>query len=335
MHAFVFSDHVPVEQEVELKRRGVERGLLVMGPECGTAMIGDTGLGFANVVRSGPVGLVAAAGTGAQELACLIDAAGGGVSHIIGVGGRDLSAEVGGIMFREGIRLLADDDATETLLLVSKPPDMAVVRGLADVLPRQKRVVAVFVGGPSRPDGGEVPFEVHPTLDGAAHAAAGVEPPDCSDLERSIKARSNGGVRGLFAGGTLCHEAATILERAGAPHSVIDLGDQVYTQGRPHPMVDLERRIELLRQAVDDESVGCVLLDVVLGRAAHPDPASELAPVLERFDVPVVAHVCGTRWDPQDSVRQTATLHDAGVIVAPSNAAAARLAARAVAGVAA
>jgi FdrA protein len=337
MHAFVFSDHVPVEQEVELKRRGVERGLLVMGPECGTAMLGDTGLGFSNVVRRGPVGVVAAAGSGAQEVACLIDAAGGGVSHIIGVGGRDLSAEVGGIMFREGIRLLADDDVTETLLLVSKPPDAEVVRGLADVLPREKRVVAVFVGGQSTPDSGdEVPFAAHSTLEGGAYAAAGVEAPDWSELEqRSIEPRSTGSVLGLFSGGSLCHEAATILERAGAPHRVIDLGTPMYTQGRPHPMVDLGRRIELLAQALDDDSVGCVLIDVVLGRSAHPDPASELAPAVERFDVPVVAHVCGTRWDPQDAVRQAATLHDAGAVVAPSNAAAARLAARAVAGVAA
>jgi FdrA protein len=332
MHAFVFSDHVSVEHEVELKRRGAERGLLVLGPECGTAMLGEVGLGFSNVVRRGPVGIVAAAGTGAQEVACLIDAAGSGVSHIVGVGGRDLSAQVGGIMFREGIRRLAEDDETETLLLVSKPPDAQVVRSLGEVLPPGKRVVAAFVGADA---GIDAPFELHDTLEAGAYAAAGAEPPDCSGLERAIDERraSGGSVLGLFSGGSLCHEAGTILERAGAEHRLLDLGDEEYTQGRPHPMVDLGLRIDMLERAAGDESAGCVLIDVVLGRAGHPDPASELAPAVERFDVPVVAHVCGTAADPQDADRQAAALRHAGAVVAPTNAAAARLAARAVAGV--
>jgi FdrA protein len=140
-------------------------------------------------------------------------------------------------------------------------------------------------------------------------------------------------VLGLFSGGSLCHEAETILERAGAKHRLLDLGDEEYTQGRPHPMVDLGLRIDMLERAAGDESAGCVLIDVVLGRAGHPDPASELAPAVERFDVPVVAHVCGTAADPQDADRQAAALRHAGAVVAPTNAAAARLAARAVAGV--
>jgi FdrA protein len=146
MHVFLFSDHVPLERELELKRRGAELGLLVMGPECGTAMFAGVGLGFSNVVRPGPVGIVAASGTGAQETACLLDAAGRGVSHIVGVGGRDLSHEVGGLMLREGMRLLAADGATETLLLVSKPPAPDVVDALAEAVPDGVRVVAAFVG---------------------------------------------------------------------------------------------------------------------------------------------------------------------------------------------
>ena len=172
MHVFLFSDHVGVEAEVALKRRGAERGLLVMGPECGTAMLGGVGLGFANAVREGPVGIVAAAGTGAQEASVLLDRAGTGVSQIVGVGGRDLSADVGGIMFRQGMELLAADDGTDTLLLVSKPPDPAAVRALGDVDVGGKRVVAAFVGW----DGGDAPFEVHATLEAGAAAAAGVEP---------------------------------------------------------------------------------------------------------------------------------------------------------------
>ena len=315
LHVFLFSDHVSIEDEVALKRRGAERGLLVMGPGCGTAMLGGVGLGFANVVRSGPIGIVAAAGTGAQEAAVLVDEV--GVSQIVGVGGRDLSSEVGALMFREGMRALAADDATETLLLVSKPPDRDAVAALADVDVGGKRVVAAFVGW----DGGDAPFEVHPTLEAGAYAAAGLDPrPDPEGPTGS------GRVLGLFSGGSLAHEAMTIL---GEGHTILDLGEEEYTRGRPHPMVDLGVRLDMLRHVSDD--VGCVLLDVVLGHGAHPDPASELAPVLAELQRPVIAHVCGTAADPQDSRRQEATLRDAGVIVAPTNAGAARVA-RAAAG---
>ena len=174
MHVFLFSDHVSEADEVELKRRGAELGLLVMGPGCGTAMLGEVGLGFANVVRSGSVGIVAAAGTGAQEAASLLDGADVGVSQIVGVGGRDLSEEVGGIMFGEAMRMLAADDGTDTLLLVSKPPSREVVQKLGEVDVNGKRVVAAFVGW----EGGDAPFEIHPTLDAGAFAAAGVEAPD-------------------------------------------------------------------------------------------------------------------------------------------------------------
>jgi FdrA protein len=348
MHTFLFSDHVTVEQEVLLKRRGVERGLLVMGPGCGTAQLGDVALGFMNTVRRGPVGVVAAAGTGAQEVACLLDAAGTGVSHIIGVGGRDLSADVGGIMFRHAIRLLAEDDQTETLLLVSKPPAQEVVAALADVIPADKRVIAAFVGAS---DDLEAPFELHATLEGGAYAAAGMKPPGVEELEAAVDDRRGDGagrsVVGLFSGGSLAHEATTILEDAFGPvggnvghgdgdgdagHRVLDLGEEEYTQGRPHPMVSLDLRVELLEDLIEDDGVGCVLLDVVLGRASHDDPASGLAPALGRLAerVVVVAHVCGTRADRQDSRRQEQVLRDAGVLVAPTNAAAARLAVRAV-----
>ncbi len=343
MHVFLFSDHVPLEAELELKRRGAGLGLLVMGPECGTAMLGGIGLGFANAVRPGRVGIVAAAGTGAQESACLLDAAGAGVSHIVGVGGRDLSAEVGGIMFREGMRLLAEDEGTDTLLLVSKPPSREAVRALGEAVPDGVRVVAAFVGW----DGGEAPFEVHSTLEAGAVAAAGADPPDVSALEREVDARrrelAGRSLLGLYSGGSLAHEAATILERGLGPlagnvghgppeaddgHRLFDLGEARYTQGRPHPMMDLGKRIEMLEQAAADERVGCVLLDVVLGYGSHPDPAGGLAQALQgaAAGALVIAHVCGTPDDPQDSRRQEQTLADAGALVAPSNAAAARLA---------
>lgn len=209
LSAFVFSDHVAVADELALKRRGAAHGLLVMGPDCGTAMLGGVGLGFANVVLRGSVGIVAAAGTGAQEAACLLDAAGTGVSHILGVGGRDLSAEVGGIMAREALRRLAADDETETILLVSKPPAPEVVRRLADAIPRDKRVLGVFVGA-AAPAAAGAPFDVHETIEAGALAAAGVPVASVAPvaaLERAVDAgreRSAGrAVRGLFSGGSL------------------------------------------------------------------------------------------------------------------------------------
>src|SRR4051794_25893842 len=346
LHVFLFSDHVSVTDEVALKRRAVERGLLVMGPGCGTAMLGGIGLGFANVVPEGPVGIVAAAGTGAQEVACLIAAAGGGVSQIVGVGGRDLSAEVGGLAFRQALALLGDDERTETVLLVSKPPSPDVVAALADAIPPGKRAVAAFVGL-REPD---APYEVHHTLEAAALAAVGAAPPDVSDLDRTVRARrehsAGHAVLGLFSGGSLAHEALTILETALGPiagnvsghedvvdgHRILDLGEEEYTRGRPHPMVDLDVRRGLLEDAAGDDRIGCVMLDVVLGHGAHPDPAGELAPAIARVAdrTLVLARVCGTDDDPQDARRQTEALAAAGAIVAPSNAAAARLAVRAV-----
>ena len=348
MHVFLFSDHVSLADELELKQRGEELGLLVMGPGCGTAMLGNVGLGFANVVTCGPVGIVAAAGTGAQESACLLDAAGVGVSQIVGVGGRDLSADVGGIMFRQAMHMLAADDATETLLLVSKPPAPEVVASLADELPADKRVVAAFVGWA----GGEAPFEIHDTLEAAARAAAGTDPCDVSELEAAVDAareRSAGRrLLGLFSGGSLAHEAVTLLEPELGPlegnvghgpdarnggHAVLDLGEEEYTQGRPHPMVDLDVRLGFLEQAADDDDVGCVVLDVVLGHGSHSDPAAGLSEAIAAVaqNAVVIARVCGTNGDPQDAQRQTRILRDAGAIVAPSNAAATRLALRAIA----
>jgi FdrA protein len=336
LHVFLFSDHVSLEDEIALKRRGVEQGLLVMGPECGTAMLAGVGLGFANVVRPGPVGVVAAAGTGAQEVACLIDAAGSGVSHIIGVGGRDLSTAVGGTMVRQGLAMLAHDEQTETLLLVAKEPH--ALEALANAVPGGKRAVAALVGWEGDLDG----WEVHPTLEAAARAAA--RGAGASRDEGAVQARP-GRVLGLFSGGSLAHEACVVLDPLlgtvatepeaieGDGHVVVDLGTERYTQGRPHPMVDLGIRLELLEAAADDGRTACVLLDVVCGHGAHADPASELAGAVARAarHAAVVVRVCGTDADPQDASRQAAALADAGAIVAPSNAAAARLAARAVA----
>ena len=243
-------------------------------------------------------------------------------------------------MFRAGIERLAADDETETLVLVSKPPDAEVVASLADVVPDDKRVIAAFVGPPV-----DAPFETHSTLESAALAAAQergrtpfLQSPGVQERGPSpnLHERSGGVVLGLYSGGTLAHEAKAILEDVlgpGGGDRVVDLGADEYTRGRPHPMVDPGPRVERLEEAAEDDSVGCVLIDVVLGYAGHADPAGALAPAVERAAArtPVVARVCGTPGDPQDSEAQTNTLREAGAIVAPSNAAAARLAARAVA----
>jgi FdrA protein len=345
MHVFLFSDHVGVDDEVALKRRGADRGLLVMGPGCGTAMLAGVGLGFANVVRSGPVGIVAAAGTGAQEAACLLEAAGAGVSQIIGVGGRDLSAAVGGLMFRQGMRMLGDDPSTDTLLLVSKPPSPEVVATLAEAVPSGMRVAAAFVGW----TGGDAPFPVHATIEAAVWSLAGGAPPPDPEPTEAERARAGGRrLLGLYSGGTLAYEALTILtpllgpvagnlsprDLPGDGHRILDLGEEEYTRGTPHPMVDPGVRIGCLQEAADDDGVGCVLIDVVLGHGSHDDPAGALAPSIAALtgDRVVVAHVCGSAGDPQGFDRQVGTLEDAGARVLPSNAAAARFAARIVAG---
>jgi FdrA protein len=251
-------------------------------------------------------------------------------------------------MFRRAMHMLAADDETETLLLVSKPPAPDVVASLADDLPEDKRVVAAFVGW----EGGAAPFEIHDTLEAAARAAAGTEPEDLSELEAAVDAargRSAGRrLLGLFSGGSLAHEAVTLLEPELGPlegnvghgpderdggHAVLDLGEEEYTQGRPHPMVDLDVRLGFLEQAANDDDLGCVVLDVVLGHGSHIDPASGLSEAIAAAatNAVVLARVCGTNGDPQDAQRQSQILRDAGAIVAPSNAAATRLALRAIA----
>jgi FdrA protein len=345
LHVFLFSDHVSVADEVALKRRAAARRLLMMGPGCGTAMLGGVGLGFMNVVRRGPVGIVAAAGTGAQEAACLLEQAGTGVSQIIGVGGRDLSAGVGGIMFREAMRMLGEDPETETLLLVSKAPAVEVVQQLSDAVPSGVRVLAAFVGW----DGAPAPVEVHSTLEAGAYAAAYAAAPADPPVPDTPAWRRAAGrhLLGLFSGGSLAHEALTILEPLVGPiggntshrmvesgHSILDLGEEEYTRGRPHPMVDLQVRLEMLDAVRERPEVGCVLIDVVLGHGSHPDPASELEPVIRSIagKVPVIVRVCGTPADPQHAPHQEAVLREAGALIGHSNAAAARLAARAVCG---
>jgi len=357
LHVLLFSDNVPVADEVALKCRASGLGRLVMGPGAGTAMLGGVGLGFANAVGAGPVGVVAAAGTGAQEVMTLLDRWGIGVSQVIGVGGRDLSAQVGGLMARDAVRALDADPGTEVILLVSKPPDEDVARAVIGAS-RGTPVVAACLGM-SAPDGRLAGASLAATLEGGALRVAeilGRPAPDLSgspgpEAQAAI-ARVGAGrtaVRGFFTGGTLCYEAQVILCQALGPvysniplrpglglpapagaHVCLDLGEEEYTKGRPHPMIDPAARREILREQAFGADVAAVLLDVVLGYGSHPDPAGEIAGTcadIVAAGAAVVCYVLGARADQQGLDRQRAKLAEAGAIVTESAAQAARTAA--------
>jgi FdrA protein len=287
-----------------------------MGPDCGTAILDGVGLGFANVVERGPVGIVGASGTGIQEIACLLDARGIGISHAIGVGGRDLSVDVGGLMTLRALELLGHDSDTEVVVVVSKPPDPEVarrVRAVADTL--GKPVVTCLLG---------LVGSLTAAAADAARAAGGANETAGDDgADRPPRARGpgTGVIAGLFSGGTLCEEARLVAAAAGAEYRFVDLGADELTEGRPHPMIDNRLRSERLREEGAVASVGAILLDVVLGRGAHPDPAAELGPqiagAIERRggDLAVVVGVTGARRDPQGLERQIEVLEQAGAVV--------------------
>jgi FdrA protein len=354
LHVLLFSDNVSVEDEVELKRFAARQELLCMGPDCGTAYVNGIGLGFANVVPHGRIGCVAASGTGLQAVASRVAALGEGISHGLGVGGRDLSADVGAAMTTLALDALARDQATEAIVLISKPPSPGVMPALRRAIEAVKTPVIVCCLGATA-DG---PGTWVTTLDDAADAAVAAvrtqawRPTTFTD-PASVRARlgatnARGGLLALYTGGTLAHEARLVLEpligpvggnvgsAATSAHRVMDLGADEFTRGRPHPMIDPSARDGLVREAGRTGAVGVLLLDVVLGRAAHRDPARTLAAAIgdARRDAErdgralrVVASVVGTDADPQGRAAQVDALERAGVEVLPSNAQAARFAA--------
>jgi FdrA protein len=359
----IFSDNVPVEQEIILKDVAAGRGLLVMGPDCGTAIVGGLGLGFSHRLPSGPIGVVAASGTGAQQLACLLDAAAEGVAAVLGVGGRDLSAAVGGRSAMTALAALDADPRCELIVLLSKPPAPEVAERLrvyARTLATPVQFAMVGLGQPDLTAAAEAALTAigrlvpdWPTWPGAAGSDRG--PADRNPAGRAL--------RGLFAGGTLCDEAMVIAaERLGpvwsnvplrpqwridprvparqamtgpgtavadgARHTMLDFGDDELTAGRPHPMIDQRLRLDRLAAEAADPDTGVIMLDVVLGHGAHPDPAAELAPGIAAAragrDLPVVVSLIGARSDPQGLPGQAAALAAAGARVFASNAVAAR-----------
>jgi FdrA protein len=349
LNVMIFSDNVPIEEEVALKREARDRGLLVMGPDCGTAIVAGAPLAFANVVPRGGIGIIGASGTGIQEVSCLIARAGGGISHAIGTGGRDLDAKVGAITTLMAIDALDADAGTRHVVLISKPPAAAVAKLVLDRVSRSSKPFTIcFLGMEDL----LLPANARAasTLKAAAEICLGRSVATGQAKPRPVHPDRGKLVRGLFAGGTFCAEAQIVFRQAGLPvasnvavpgassladanggHVMIDLGADEFTRGRPHPMIEPAVRDGPLNAALADPAVGVVLLDVVLGYGAHPDPARHVAGVLAgRRGSLVVASVTGTDRDPQQRRAQVRMLVQAGVIVAESNADAAAIAIRAI-----
>lgn len=334
-HVFLYSDNVSLADEIQLKQTARDKGLLVMGPDCGTAIINGVGLGFANRVRRGRIGLVAAAGTGLQAVSSHIHNLGGGISQAFGTGGRDLKAEVGAITTHQGLQFLAHDPDTEVIVLISKPPAPQVVTGLVAAAQQiNKPVIINFIGyPPPARQLGNLFFAT--TLAEAAELAVatrrlGTEDWRFATNQSLVSSPQPRFLRGLFSGGTLAYEAVLGLQAMLSPlfsnvpitpeqkladplvsqgHTILDLGEDIFTQGRLHPMMDNDLRLRRLRQEAADPETGLIYLDVVLGEGAHPDPAYELAPAIaavkqNRPDLAVVVLIIGTDGDPQDVNKQ-------------------------------
>ncbi|MBX9591876.1 MAG: acyl-CoA synthetase FdrA [Hyphomonadaceae bacterium] len=347
LNTMIFSDNVPIEQERALKEEARTLQRLVMGPDCGTAIISGVPLAFANRVRPGDIGVIGASGTGIQEITTLISEAGGGISHAIGVGGRDLSQAVGGITTLMAIDALDADAGTRHIVLISKPPHRDVARTVLSRVGRsEKRFTVCFLGASDA----ELPANAHfaATLRSAAEDALGGRAIG-KDFTPPASTPRPGVVAGLYSGGTLCAEAQVILLRHGrrvasnapAPGAqklaeadaacdrIVDLGADEYTKGRPHPMIDPSARDEMLRKTLVDPKVAVILVDVVIGYGAHADPAGHIAAIMADAAPnrpAVIASVTGTEDDTQVRSRQIATLQKAGVLVVPSSTHAAELA---------
>lgn len=392
LDVFLFSDNVSPEQELVIKQLARTHGRLVMGPDCGTAIVGGVPLGFANQVRRGRIGLVGASGTGLQEVSCQIHALGEGVSHALGTGGRDPSAAIGGISLHAAMEMLAADASTEVIVLISKPPAAPVVQSLNTRMQQLaaqtgKHFVVLFLGaspsaalpgittvgtlfeaaavavarvqvaGQGKSDAATCASSVNPaSVNPASVNPASVDraalPKSLSGAERKPAQRH---VRALFSGGTFCTEAQAIWRAHGLrcwsnvpldksllltdalrsqEHTAVDLGDDVFTLGRPHPMIDPQLRIERLLAEAADPTVAVILLDVVLGWGSHADPAGALAPAIRQAraiakadgrELPVIAFVTGTEDDPQNRSAQRQCLLQAGVTLADSSSAAAMM----------
>jgi len=370
LNVLVFSDNVSIEDELRIKTRAHEKNLIIMGPDAGTAIIKGIGLGFANNVKPGPIGLVAASGTGTQEICVLCHKQGIGVTHAIGTGSRDVKDIIGGITMLDGIEALEKDPSIELIILISKPPE---TKTLTKVLERikisSKPVIINFLGKKAGYFDHEGKSITVTTLEEAALTAAAY----FRKKELKIKQSSTDNIhailsqmqfqklkgryiRGLFAGGTFTYEAAMIISeilpkthtlwtnvhlegthlipnpRKSQGHTLIDMGDDEFTSGKPHPMIDQFERTKRFLREIRDPEVGIILLDFVLGYGSHPDPISDMKLAFNEWikigrPMPIICHVCGTELDPQDYKSSIEQLEQWGVIIMPTNAQMAKLAA--------
>ncbi len=368
LHVMIFSDNISIEDENALKTYGLEKDLLVMGPDCGTAIINGIPLAFANIVNKGNIGIVAASGTGLQEVSAIISNNGGGISQAIGTGGRDVKKEIGGKMFLRGIDAVNEDDNTDVIVLVSKPPHESVQKAVAEKIKDFKKpVVSILIGGDAKvlEDAGAISAN---TLEEAALTAVALakgEKPSVntglSDAEKqiaeqetAIKKDGQKYLRGLYSGGTLCDETQLIFkEKIGYVYSntplsedfllpdvwksqknvVLDLGDDEFTAGRPHPMIDFSLRKKRIVHEAEDKETAVILMDVVLGYGANLDPAKELVGAIKEAKekspgISVICTILGTDKDPQNKQYVADELKKAGAIIFSSNASAARVAAK-------
>lgn len=362
MNVFMFSDNVTIDDEKKLKQKAHEKGLVVMGPDCGTGIIQSVPIAFTNKVNSGKIGIIGASGTGIQELTTIIDRLGEGVKNAIGTGGRDLSSEIGGITMMDTINAMEQDDSIKVMIVISKPPAKAVREMISNRLSAFKKpVVTLFLG--EKPEYHEQGFYHAYTLDEAARLAVNlVRNEDINTCvvsaetpENAFDKSENKTIKAYYSGGTLAGEAAMLIKDAlnldtppekaegfmlkHGGHIVVDLGDDVYTQGKPHPMIDPAKRIECMKEAIDDSSTGVILFDIMLGYGSHEDMAGALLPTINELKQKAenegrklffIATVCGTRHDYQGYDEAVNKLKNAGVIVCETNKLASQMAIRAI-----
>ncbi|MCF7858318.1 MAG: acyl-CoA synthetase FdrA [Candidatus Cloacimonetes bacterium] len=367
LNVMLFSDNVSLSTEIELKTYALDHDLLMMGPDCGTAIINHVPLAFSNAVNQGNIGIVAASGTGLQEISSIISEEGFGISQAIGTGGRDIKAEVGGMMFLAALDALENDDQTEVIVLVSKPPHLSVLKKINSKLKGiSKPVISIFLGADKSimKENGAIAAQ---TLEEAALLACAVAGGfDTAQIEKFLSERKKDYIeivnnhlnkitpgrkyiRGLFSGGTLCDEAQMILKQSikniysnrasdktyslkdswnSKEHTLVDLGEDEFTVGRLHPMMDFDLRNKRLLQEADDKETAIILFDLVLGYGANSEPLNEILPILKKINreksgIILICSVTGTKNDPQNREGIITELENNNVIVMPSNAAAA------------
>ena len=350
MDVMIFSDNMSIDEEVKLKQYAYDHQRLVMGPDCGTAVLSGVSLCFANEVRRGDIGIVAASGTGSQEVMVQIDRLGGGITDAIGTGGRDLSLAVQGLMMREGLRRLSESEQTKVIVCVSKPPAKEVKEMMIQTLKGiAKPSVICFLGNKEViEDDGHLHYAS--SLSEAAYKAVRLSPsfkgtlPAFEPLKLETQSSGHQHFVGLYCGGTLCYEALdqlsplgviksnlkhdenSIHDISGQYHTLLDLGEDEFTNGRPHPMIEPSLRNDWIIKAAKTPSTRVLLLDFVLGYGAHPQAVEESLDALkEAFELTadrsfdVVAYVCATDKDKQGLHTSVSALESIGVHVVNSN----------------